>query len=156
MRKFLFLIVAVLFACPAFAENSKAYDGLMEYVKTGTSYTGLKVNGTLSYDASTEAISTDDTLTADESGKVIAITGNDVTLTLPTYAAGLSYNVVSDGSYTFDIAPGASDKIKYSTFVFVDGQAITSTAGVTSDSIEVVGVNGDWLVVSANGTIGQG
>lgn len=154
MRKLFGFLLALAVSCPAMAADSTAYGGFLEYNKTSGVYTDMVVNGTLSAKKKVEAASTDDTLTAAESGKVILVT-DLATFTLPTAADGLSYKFIdaSDGS-VFSVDPQIGDTIKYSTLVAGDK---ATSPGASADSIEVIGSDTNiWAVGSMKGTFTDG
>lgn len=152
MRKLLLLAVAFAVSMPVFAVTtvSKTKGGFIEDTKTDGAYVSRKINGALSYKASTEVAATDDTLTAAESGKELVVTSN-AAFTLPPAADGLKYTFIAGDAATINVDPQATDTIAYLTLDA--GDKITS-GGATADSVSVLGDgdNSKWYVSSINGT----
>jgi hypothetical protein len=111
-----------------------------------------------------EVATTSDTLTAQESGKVIAVNPENagVTFTLPTAAPGMSFKFVqtaghANGSKKFIVNPQDTDYLvgvvnSTSTSTFAAGDAAISP-GATGDSITVFCATANyWNVIDRTGT----
>ena len=108
-----------------------------------------------------EAATTNDTITAAETGKVFIVTpSSPAIITLPTAAAGLRYRFVTGdqgvASKTLTINPQDADIIIWNNAVagltMAAGDAIKNS-GLTGDSVELVAVGtGYWYAVDLRGT----
>ena len=98
------------------------------------------------------------TLDQDDSGKVIVITGDDQTVTLPATQEGLIYTIVVGGTSTstgLSISPNANDQIIGLGITAADNKDLINTQATqrVGDSVTLVG-NGStgWLAINASGT----
>lgn len=98
------------------------------------------------------------TLTQDDSGKIIVITGADKVVTLPATQEGLVYTIVTGATSVttgLSVSPAAADQIIGLGFTAADDKdAINTQASErVGDSITLVG-NGStgWLAINASGT----
>jgi hypothetical protein len=97
---------------------------------------------------------TSDTLTANESGKVVSFdcSGGSTacTIILPTAAPGLSYSFISEAAEVFYIDTGVTtDTIRYLTMSAGDK---LQSPGTTADSIELISTQaGYWNVRAMKG-----
>ena len=109
-----------------------------------------------------EAATTNDTVTAAESGKVFAITPTSfTTITLPTAASGLTYTFVQeaghgDGSLDIALDPASTDKfVGCVNSGATDGMAVGDklrSPGATGDSVTIVGASTKWYCTQRTGT----
>jgi hypothetical protein len=145
MRKSKVLLLALLLGCVmvggAFADDD---DKLTVQLDDGTVQFVIDENGEMGYKALNELVTTNDTLTAAESGKIFIIdpASTPVTLTLPTAAAGLVYEFASAENIVFNIDPQSTDTIKYasdSATLMSAGDKLASP-GATGDSVKFVAV----------------
>ena len=138
---------------------------------TGASANKLSVTGfvidddsLMSYRTLYEVASTNDTLTTTESGKVFLpnISSGNITFTLPTAAAGLTYTFTAiNGSATSLQGYVVLDPTSADTFVgCVSSSAETTFAAddrlrspnATGDSVTIVGASGKWYCINRIGT----
>jgi hypothetical protein len=123
--------------------------------------------GSLNKDV-TQVVSTDISLSGNDSGKILLIGTDAKTITLPSTQAGLVYtfvNIGADGNNIIKISPAAADGIAgtvtlASSVVALDGavnkDAINTKATTKrGDSIKIVGTGvagaGAWIVLSSTG-----
>ena len=150
MRKYYVLLLALLMV---FALHSSAFTAENDEFST----TSFRVdnNGEVWYKSLNEAVSTNDTVTAAESGKVFLMSGdstNEIMMTLPAAAAGLTYTFVSinPDAQKFKINPNGTDQLVFSTSAA--GNRIVS-AGNISDAVTVVSSDDTvWAVIPLIGT----
>ena len=100
----------------------------------------------------------DVTLTEDDSGKIIVVTGADKVVTLPATQAGLVYTIVTgivSSTTGLSVSPAAADQIIGLGFTAADDKDAINTQATerVGDSITLVG-NGStgWLAIHASGT----
>lgn len=98
------------------------------------------------------------TLTQDDSGKIIVITGADKVVTLPATQEGLVYTIVTGATSVttgLSVSPVAADRIIGLGFTAADDKDAINTQATerVGDSITLVG-NGStgWLAIRASGT----
>lgn len=160
MNKKIIFLVALLMA---FVVNgAMAADG--DQLTT----TDFRVNnsGQIIYKANYEVLTTNDTVTAAETGKVFLTNYNSangpINITLPTAAAGLTYTFKNVAGHTTSNW-GYMYLIPQSTDIF-DGcvsSSVTSTfaagdrlysPGATGDSVTLVGASTKWYCIDREGT----
>jgi hypothetical protein len=170
MRKFLYIILAVLLASiPAYAAQKVGSFGIPN--SSGTAPLEVDSDRMLSFatdagiKASYEAAVTSDTITASESGKTFIIDPvSPMTLTLPDADVGLNFTFTSvsgtaSGGATkkFILDPKSTDRFRgvVSSVVgttFAIGDSVIST-GVTGDSITIFcGQDTYWDVTAIRNT----
>jgi hypothetical protein len=132
--------------------------------------TSFRVNssGQVVMKALVEAATTNDTVTAAETGKTFIVSGssattqNTVTFTLPTAAAGLTYRfIAADGHATAPRKRIYLDPASTDTFVGCVNSSVTTTfaagdslysPGATGDSVTIVGNSLYWYCTDRVGT----
>ena len=98
------------------------------------------------------------TLDADDSGKVIIITGDDQTVTLPATESGLEYIIMVGGTSTsvgLSVAPNAADQIIGNGFTAADDKDAINTQATerVGDTIHLIGDgSAGWYIVNVHGT----
>ena len=104
-----------------------------------------------------ETTAVDKTLDAQDTGKVIFVTADDKTVTLPA-VAGMSFRIVNGSAYgtaAIDVAPNASDKIISRDIAGTDNHGLVNTKATAQRGDYVDIEYGDatgWVVVSMRGT----
>ncbi len=155
MKKLLLLLAVLLIAVvPAFAGDQLTLTGF-----------NISSDGQTAYRSLIEEITTSDTVTASESGKVFVITPADtkqVKMTLPTAAAGLTYTFyAADGGTAAAVNkyvivdPASTDTFvgcvnSASATTFATGDALKN-AGATGDTVTLVGNTLYWYCTSRTG-----
>ena len=153
MRKLLVVLLALFMA---FTIQSGAYCADGDELTT-TSFR-IDSNGEMWYQELNEITSTNDTVTATESGKVFLIsTGGayaSINMTLPAADEGLVYKFVQQGTGTLvELVPNGTEQFLYSTANASDHLRGPATAGASiivhasSDSVWFVDTNGTFSVV---------
>ena len=113
MRRFLIIITALLLVVGL---HSGAYADDNDYLSIDTD-AGIMLfkideNGEMSYQANTEVVVTNDTVTVGESGKIFLMRGVACTrMTLPAADEGLVYSFVNGSTYTYELKPNGQDRI---------------------------------------------
>ena len=156
MRKFIIPLIAIMFlfgavegyAVDKFVVGNAADENLVKITETGI-FEGARGDYTV--------VTTNDTLTAIESGivEIVEGTSSPVEITLPTASLGLRYTIVagaSDG--TIEVQPQDTDTIVYSVSnVVLDQGDDLDSSGTTGDSVTLIcGVATKWFVESMKGT----
>lgn len=168
MRKFLYIILAVLLASiPAYAAQKVGSFGIPN--SSGTAPLEVDSDRMISFatdagiKASYEAATTSDTLTAADSGKTFIITPTTtVTFTLPDADVGLNYRFTAavghaNGNKKFILDPQSTDTFVgavngTTTSTFAAGDGLISP-GATGDSITIFcATDTYWTVVDRTGT----
>ena len=148
MRKFLVVLMALLMTgilvSGAYADDNDYFSLPND---SGTIQFAINEDGEMVYKALNELVVTNDTVTAAETGKhfIIDPTSDVVTMTLPTAAAGLTYEFTSAENIQFYIDPQDTDTIKYAP-----GGATPLAAG---DRLFSPGATGDSVVFTATSTL---
>lgn len=115
--------------------------------------------------AKVEAATTNDTITAAESGKtfvVSPVSGSPVTFTLPTAVAGLSFQFIAGTGHAtttlryFELDPQSTDYLivanSGATSTYAAGDK-TKSGGITGDSIMIYcATAGTWIALDTRGT----
>jgi hypothetical protein len=108
--------------------------------------------------ASTSAITTDSTLTSDDSGLYLMVT-SDATITLPATDVGVHYNIVNAApanTITLAVSPNASDRIMGADFSDVaDDKDIQNTKATSKqgDRVKLQADGSDgWFITELVGT----
>lgn len=99
-----------------------------------------------------ERATTSDTITANESGKIVSVDcTSPCTFTLPAASPGLSISFISEAAETFYIDPATTtDTIRYATMSAGDKLA---SPGAIADSVEIVSTQaGYWNIANMKGT----
>lgn len=146
------LLVGLFFANGAFCAEGDEF-----------STTSFRINsdGQVVYEQLVEVITTDDTITAGETGKLFAvnISSGNLELTLPDAVAGLTYRITAingsskSGQSRIYIDPQAADYLKgcLNTKAGEPNMAVSDSLyspGVTGDSVTLTAVNGTTWVCS--------
>jgi hypothetical protein len=118
------------------------------------SVTGFVVDnqGEMSYKSLNELMTTNDTVTAAETGKVFIIDAATTSahMTLPAAAAGLTYEFIGADTTYFLIVPNGTDTIKLLTLAAGDSVA---SSGAVGDKITLVATTtGTWYASVDGGT----
>lgn len=131
MKK-LFLVLIALLVVLTFASGAYSADG----DELSTTTFRIDGNGEMWFQELNELVSTNDTVTAAESGKVFFMThGYDhINMTLPAVDEGLTYTFISQTTNKFDIRPNGTDIFAYSTAAA--GNSLRS-AGAAGETITV-------------------
>ena len=96
-----------------------------------------------------EVVTTDDTLTAEESGITLIVDGT-YDITLPADSLGLEYTIVAASTDTVSIAPASGDSIAYLT---LDAGDELDSAGAIGDAVSLIcGASNTWYIKSMTGT----
>ena len=152
MKKYLVVLLALLMVVALYSgsyadDNDKfAIDGFK-----------IDENSEMWYKDLNEIISTNDTVTAAESGKVFLISNGGgyptINMTLPAADEGLTYKFVQQGTGTLvELVPNGTDTFLYSTATASDSIVGPATAGASvivhasSDSVWFVDANGTFTV----------
>jgi hypothetical protein len=155
MKKLLVLLLALFMA---FSVQSRAYCAEGDELST-TSFR-IDGNGEMWYQVLNETISTNDTVTAAESGKVFFISNGggyaSINMTLPAADEGLVYTFIQKGTGTLvELVPNGTDAFLYSTANASDHLRGPATAGATieifasDDSVWYVNTNGGTYSIIA-------
>tara|TARA_Y100000310_G_scaffold341165_2_gene439450 strand:+ start:12634 stop:13131 length:498 start_codon:yes stop_codon:yes gene_type:complete len=114
------------------------------------------------YEAPSQTITTNDTLTAAESGKVSSVTwpwgfasAGSITMTLPAATTvGLTYTITAASSGTIYVdANSGSDTIAYFETTTLDAGDKLASPGSTGDSVTVMcPVANKWVITGMQGT----
>ena len=170
-RIFLSLMLLAFFAYPALAAIELQEGGVNKGIAHGLNFIGANVGEEgqggirdINVGGDIEAVTTDDTLTAAESGKVLVVTGarnQQIVITLPAAEADLEFAIVAGGEAQIIVKPDSADIIVFS----ISGAALStgdrlattggqgSINGVTADSLILVTPDStSWYVKSINGT----
>lgn len=105
-----------------------------------------------------EIVTSGQTLTAAETGKVLAYNGADIsfTHTLPDAEAGLNFTVLTMTAGTMNIDPQANDYIYADNLILDAGDKITSS-GDHVDAITLFAIDAEhWIATSVVGTFTDG
>lgn len=100
----------------------------------------------------------DRTMTANESGSVVVVTGTDKTVTLPATELGLVFTIVTGAASAttgLSVSPAAADQIIGNGFTPADDKDAINTAAtdVVGDHITLVGDGASgWYVINVGGT----
>lgn len=157
MKKLFMLLALLIFI--AFPNGAFAEDG--DELTT----TSFRVNsdGQVVYKQLNEVITTNDTVTAAETGKTFFInktTAGTTHITLPTAATGLTYTFTAlygNGVTKFRLDPASTDAFggncvnSASTTTFANGDRLIS-AGATGDTVTIVGASTKWYCTNRTGT----
>ena len=103
-----------------------------------------------------EVISSNKTLNAQDTGKWMLCDTDGVVFTLPSTAAGISYNIVNiaeDGAAKLSVSPAAADKIQGPDIAGVDDKDLINTKAtqLQGDFVKLVGGADGWFVVDIGG-----
>lgn len=152
MKKYLVLLLALVMV---FGIHS----GVFAQVDTNLSVDGfiVDINGEITYKNTIEITSTNDTVTAVESGKVfVASTGGGyahIKWELPAANDGLTYTFIQQGTGTLiELDPNGSDQFLYSTATAGDRLIGPATAGASitiwasDDTVWFVQTNGTFTI----------
>jgi hypothetical protein len=157
MKKRLILLVALFLvlgsvqgycATDLFAVGKSSDNNLVKITSTGI-LEGARSN----YEVAT----TNDTLTAIESGKTIIVTSTSTsTFTLPADSLGLEYTLVAGRAVTIKVDPASTgDSIEY--LELAGGDRIYNSSASTGDSIKLIcGAANTWYVSNLVGTWADG
>jgi len=110
------------------------------------------------YVSPVEVVTDDFTVTAAESGKIFIVNAADVTATLPSTAAGLTYTFIVQTLSTttgLSISPAAADAIHGGGQASTDNKDLINTAATDAegDMVTIVGDGVDgWWITSIVGT----
>lgn len=162
----LMVVLALCFTAPSFAavvacNGVPDSSGLCPLAVDDSGYTTF--NGGIY--AKYEAATTNDTITAAESGKtfvVSPVSGSPVTFTLPTAVAGLNFKFIAGSGHAtttlrqFYIDPQSTDYLIVAnagtTSTYAAGDK-TQSGGITGDSIELIcTTDGTWIAIDTRGT----
>ena len=156
MRKYLVIILALFMALTI---HSRAYSAVVPADGDEFSTTNFRIDGDGGeyYKAAVEIISTNDTITAAESGKVFVISNGGgyahVKIALPAASTNLTYSFIQQGTGTLvEIEPTSTDQLLYSTAGAGDRLIGPATAGASAhiwasdDSVWFVQTNGTFTV----------
>lgn len=144
------VLILALFGLLIFANGAYCADG----DELTTNNFRIDSNGEMWFKNLTEVVSTNDTVTAAESGKVFLVSSGGgyahVKIALPAVAAGLTYTFVQQGTGTLvEIEPQSDDAFAYSTASTGDRIIGPATAGA---SATVYASDDTTWFVSTNGT----
>jgi hypothetical protein len=153
MRRFLVMLLALLMV---FSISNGAFAAEGDEFST-TSFR-IDGNGEMWYQELNEVISTNDTVTAAESGKVFMISNGggygSVNMTLPAADEGLTYKFIQQGTGTLtELIPNGTDQFLYSTADASDHIRGPATVGATvsvhasDDTVWFVDTNGTFTVI---------
>ena len=158
MKKHLVLLLALFVA---FTVQSGAYADvpITDGAELTTNNFMVDDNGEMWYQVLNETISTNDTVTAAESGKVFFISNGGgygaITMTLPAADEGLNYTFIQQGTGTLvNLAPNSTDYFLYSTANASDHIQGPATAGASvrifasDDTVWFVETNGTFTVAT--------
>ena len=158
MRKYLVIILALFMALTI---HSRAYSAVVPVDGDEFSTTNFRIDGDGGeyYKSALEVISTNDTVTAAESGKVfVASTGGAYTsiiFTLPAADTNLVYKFIQQGTGTLiQLKPNGTDQFLYSTATASDHLLGPATAGASitinasDDSVWFCETNGTFSVIT--------
>lgn len=104
-----------------------------------------------------ETTAVDKTLDNEDTGKVIFVTADDKTITLPAVAA-MSFRLVNGGAFGtvgWDVAPNATDKIIYKDSAGTDNHGLENTKATArrGDFLDIeYGDATGWIVKRSSGT----
>jgi hypothetical protein len=154
MKKYLVLLLALFMV---FVIHSQGQCAVVPADGDQLSTVDFRIDssGGVYHKALIEVVSTNDTITAAESGKVFLINGdtvNEVLMTLPAADTGLVYTFVSVNSNAqkFEINPNGTDQLVFSTSAA--GNRIVSPGNI-SDAVQVVSSDDTiWAVIPLVGT----
>ena len=166
MKKLLALIIGLMVcALPAHASISNMVGQLGNYTSTDGTY-GLEVdnNNVFHYSLTKSGIyyptmenTTNQTLTANQSGEIIAFMGtsNHTQFTLPTAVPGMDYDVISGVAQTFSLEVQSTDLINFTGETA--GVGISNSSGAKGDEIELFcTVANQWNIRNKLGTWAAG
>ena len=156
MKKYLVLLLALFMV---FTVYNQGQCSVVPVDGDEFSTTNFRIDsdGGVYHKALTEVMSTNDTVTAAESGKVFFISNGggyaQVKLALPDAAKGLTYALIQQGTGTLGVFEPASDEtLLYSTCTAGDRIVGPATAGASAriwasdDSVWFVETNGTFTV----------
>ena len=149
MKK-LFLTVVALLATLFLASGAFCADG----DELTTNNFRIDGNGSMWHQALIETVSTNDTVTATESGKIFLMSGSssdEIVMTLPAASNGLIYTFTSinPNSNKYELSPNGTDKMIYSTAVA--GNRLVSVGGI-GDSVTIIATGDSAWAVDPNVT----
>lgn len=149
MKKYLVLLLALFMVFTL--QNGVYADDDDHFVVDGFK---IDENGEMWYKSLNEVVSTNDTITAAESGKIFLMSGSSsdkIVMTLPAAAAGLTYTFVSIqlDSQKYEINPNGADRLHYSTAAA--GNRLVSVGGI-GDSVTVYASDDTVWAVNPNVT----
>lgn len=144
-----------------YIENSCYMNTINEY----TAGSGVTIDGLLIKDSRpvrnstwlvSEALTADHTLSTTDSGRAIFVdtSAGAVTLTLPSTALGVAYEIIINGvGNALNISPAAADKIIGLNNAGTDNKDLILATPVIGDYIKIFGDGADgWYVQEASGT----
>lgn len=156
MKKYLVLLLALFMV---FTLHSQGYSAVVPVDGDEFSTTNFRIDsdGAVYYKARTEIMSTNDTVTAAESGKVFVISNGGgyahVKIALPDADTGLNYTFIQQGSGTLvEIEPASDETLVYSTATAGDRLVGPATIGASAhiwasdDSVWFVEANGTFTI----------
>ena len=149
MRKFQVILLALLVALTL---SSRAFAAEGDEISTNSFR--IDSNGEMWYQVLNEVATTNDTVTAAESGKVFFISDGggygSVDMTLPAADEGLNYTFIQQGTGTrIVVKPNGTDQLLYSTAAAGDYLQSPGTVGA---SIKVYASDDSVWFVETNGT----
>lgn len=133
----------------AFADDN---DKASIYDDSGNEVWKVDQNGEMAHKVLNELFTTNDTLTAVESGGKFAVdaASTSVSITLPAAAAGLNYEITGADTTAFYVVPNSTDTIKLLTLAAGDS---VSSSGAVGDSIKLFATTtGTWYASVDGGT----
>ena len=148
MKK-LSLVLMALLATLCFASGAYCAEG-DEFSTTSFRIDG---NGQVFQKALVENISSNDTVTAAESGKTFLITsasGSPAYIALPDAATGLIYHFIDGNGNRFAIDPDSDDTIKYAS-LSVGDRLISPASGAAGDSLTIIATDDSTWFVNDHG-----
>ena len=103
-----------------------------------------------------EVISGNKTLDAQDTGKWLLCDADAIVLTLPSTAAGITFNIVNiaeDGAAKLSVSPAAADKIQGPDIAGVDNKDLINTKAtqLQGDLVKLVGGADGWFVADIGG-----
>ena len=160
----LMIALIFLFSSGVFAADG---DKFSAYVTDSDQVRIGKTGKLIGFKKDIEVATTNDTVTASESGKTFLVNNGSelVTMTLLTSASGLEYtfttiNGNADGTSKVILNPQSTDTFvgcvnSTVTTTFVAGDDLDSS-GATGDSVTIVGADTKWYCVDRTGTFADG
>jgi hypothetical protein len=143
----------------SFVKTSGVFIGFFHrYTASGYGIVKFDVNGYVDpFDGLTaETTAADKTLDNEDTGKVIFVTADDKTITLPAVAA-MSFTLVNGGAYGtigWDVAPNGSDLIIYKDSAGTDNHGLVNTKSTAQrqDFLQIeYGDATGWIVKRSRG-----
>jgi len=147
MKKHLVILLALVMVFGIHSRVSADDDDFMSVIDFfGTHQFSIDENGQMRYKAYIENASTNDTITAAESGKTFLVTsgGTPAIFTLPDAADGLVFHFIDGIGNSFMVSPDSTDTMQYGSLLV--GDKLISPGG-QGDALTVIATDGSvWFV----------